>query len=80
MRVTLSVDTNNPYFPKNGISIVQAELAKRMEKALPNAMTSVKSSSLNSIKCDGMKEAQQKIAKSLIEEMFEEADQWLVAD
>lgn len=80
MHVILSIDTNNPTFPKNGLLIVQAELAKRISRNYPQAKVTVKSSSTNGFKFDDVKEAQQKIIKTLVEEMFDEADQWLVTD
>lgn len=80
MKITLNVDTNNPAFPKNGIAIVQAELSRRIGRKLPEADVVVKPASTNGLKFDGMKETQQKIVKTLVEEMFEESDQWLVSD
>ncbi|WON77849.1 DinI-like family protein [Serratia sp. UGAL515B_01] len=80
MRITLSIDTKNPAFPKDSLTIVQNELNRRVSKKLPGAEAVVKSSSISDLKCDDMKEAQQKIARALVEEMFEEADQWLVTD
>ncbi|WP_337263315.1 MULTISPECIES: DinI-like family protein [unclassified Serratia (in: enterobacteria)] len=80
MRITLSIDTKNPTFPKEGVDLAQDELNKRVSKKLPGTEVIVKPASTSGLKFDDMKEAQQKIARTLVEEMFEEADQWLVAD
>jgi hypothetical protein len=80
MRITLSIDTKNPAFPSDGIPIVQTELERRVSKKLPGTEVVVKAASATGIKFDGMKDAQQKVARTLIEEMFDEADQWLTGD
>lgn len=47
---------------------------------LYNAYCLLSFASTNGLKFDVMQEVQQKIVKMLVEEMFEESDQWLVTD
>lgn len=80
MRLVLTIDTKNPSFPKNGITLIQNELEKRIGKKIADVDIIVKSAPGNNMKFDGMKDAQKKLAKSIVEEMFDEADQWLTSN
>jgi len=55
------------------------ELEKRIHRAFPDALVKVKPMQRNAIETDASK-SDKAIMARIIEEMFEEADMWLVAD
>ncbi len=59
--------------------IIKAELTKRVHKVYPDADVRVKPMQANGLNTDASKTEKEKLSR-LLEEMFEESDQWLVVD
>lgn len=58
---------------------ILAELTRRMQSLFPEALVKVKPMQANAVNSDCTKSEKERINR-LIEEMFDEADFWLVAD
>lgn len=79
MFVELIYDKRNVAGLNNANEIIHEELEKRIHRAFPQALVKVKPMQRNAIETDASK-SDKAIMARIIEEMFEEADMWLVAD
>ena len=79
MRVELIFDKRNVSGIPNASEKIEAELAKRVHRMFPDADVKVKPMQANAVNSDCTKTEKEKLNR-LIEEMFEEADMWLVSD
>lgn len=80
MYVELIYDKRNVEGLPNAKALILAELEKRVHRVFPHAEVKVKPLSSDSrIQTDASDNDRAKL-KALIEEMFEEADMWMVKD
>ncbi|QKJ87565.1 DinI family protein [Paramixta manurensis] len=79
MFVELIYDKRNVAGLPGANDIIHQELEKRIQRAFPNAEVKVKPMQRNAIETDASKNDKAIMAR-IIEEMFEEADMWLVAE
>jgi len=79
MRVELIYDKRNVAGLENAGEIIQAELTKRVHRVFPSAEIKVKAMQANGINIDANKQ-EKAVLNHLIDEMFEGADEWLVAE
>ncbi|QLY02905.1 DinI family protein [Citrobacter sp. RHBSTW-00599] len=80
MFVELVYDKRNFEGLKGANDIILGELAKRIHRIFPDADVRVKPMmSLPAINTDASKHEKERIS-STVQEMFEEADMWLVSD
>ncbi|MBQ0957003.1 DinI family protein [Serratia symbiotica] len=69
---------NVAQFPK-AAEIIKSELTKRVHHLFPTADVRVKPMQANTLNTDASKSDKEKLNR-MLEEMFEEADQWLLTD
>ena len=79
MYVELIYDKRHVAGLPNAKEIIHAELEKRIQRVFPDAEVSVKPMQRNGIDTDASKGDKATMAR-IIEEMFDEADQWMVND
>ncbi len=79
MFVELVFDKRNVTGIPNADEIIKAELTKRVHRIFPDAEVKVKPMQANGLNSDASKSDREKLNR-LLEEMFEESDQWLVTD
>lgn len=79
MFVELVFDKRNVAGIPGADEIIKAELTKRVHRIFPDAEVKVKPMQANGLNSDANKSDREKLNR-LLEEMFEEADQWLVND
>ena len=79
MFVELVFDQRNVNGLPNAAEIIKAELTKRVHRIFPDADVRVKPMQANGLNSDANKSDREKLNR-MLEEMFEEADEWLVAD
>ncbi|MEA9393112.1 DinI-like family protein [Acerihabitans sp. TG2] len=79
MRVELIYDKRNVAGLENAGELIKAELTKRVHRVFPTAEVKVKAMQANGINTDANKQ-EKAVLNRLLEDMFEEADQWLVAE
>jgi len=79
MRVELSYDKRNVGGLHNAHELITAELTKRVHNVFPDAEIKVKAMQANNLSSNCNKQ-EKAVLNRLLEEMFEEADQWLVND
>ncbi|ATM95164.1 putative stress response protein [Yersinia frederiksenii] len=79
MRVELIYDKRNVAGLTNANELIKAELTKRVHQVFPNAEVKVKPMQANGINTDASKQ-EKSVLNRLVEEMFDEADQWLVSE
>ena len=79
MKVELVYDKRNVKEIPGANELILAELAKRVHRVFPKAEVKVKPMQANGITTDASK-GDKAILNRLVEEMFDEADQWLVID
>lgn len=79
MRVELIYDKRNVAGLANANEMIKAELTKRVHQVFPNAEVKVKPMQANGINTDATKQ-EKSVLNRLVEEMFDEADQWLVSE
>lgn len=79
MFVELIFDRRNVHGLPNAAEIIKEELTRRVHKIFPDAEVRVKPMQANGLNTDVSKSDKEKLNR-LLEEMFEEADQWLVSD
>lgn len=77
MFVELVFDKRNVDGMDNADEIILAELTKRVHRFFPAADVRVKPMQANDLNTDANKAEKEKLNR-LLEEMFEESDQWLV--
>jgi hypothetical protein len=79
MFVELVFDKRNVTGIPSADEIIKAELTKRVHRLFPEAEVKVKPMQANALNSDASKSDREKLNR-MLEEMFEEADQWLVTD
>lgn len=79
MFVELVFDQRNVNGLPDAAEIIKAELTKRVHRIFPDAVVRVKPMQANSLNSDANKSDREKLNR-MLEEMFEEADEWLVTD
>jgi len=79
MFVELVFDQRNVNGLPNAAEIIKAELTKRVHRIFPDAVVKVKPMQANGLNSDANKSDREKLNR-MLEEMFEEADEWLVMD
>ena len=79
MFVELVFDKRNVSEIPGAAEIIKAELTKRVHRIFPDAEVRIKPMQANGINTDASKSEKEKLNR-MGEEMFEEADQWLVTD
>jgi hypothetical protein len=77
MFVELVFDKRNVAELPGAAEIILAELTKRVHRIFPDAMVRVKPMQANGLNSDANKSDREKLNR-MLEEMFEEADEWLV--
>ncbi|CNE87346.1 DinI-like family protein [Yersinia mollaretii] len=79
MRVELIYDKRNVAGLTNAGEMIKAELTKRVHRVFPGADVKVKAMQANGINTDANKQ-EKSVLNRLVEEMFDEADEWLVTE
>ncbi|HFK7187642.1 TPA: DinI family protein [Serratia odorifera] len=79
MFVELIFDQRNVNELPGAAEIIKAELTRRVHRVFPNAEVKVKPMQANGLNTDASKSDKEKLNR-LLEDMFDEADQWLVTD
>ncbi|ULH10789.1 DinI family protein [Serratia marcescens] len=79
MFVELVFDKRNVADLPGAAEIIKAELTKRVHRIFPGADVRVKPMQANSLNSDASKAEKEKLNR-MLEEMFEESDQWLATD
>lgn len=79
MFVELVFDQRNVNGLPDAAEIIRAELTKRVHRIFPAAEVRVKPMQANGLNTDASKSDKEKLNR-LLEDMFDEADQWLVTD
>jgi hypothetical protein len=79
MFVELVFDQRNVNGLPDAAEIIKAELTKRVHRIFPDAVVRVKPMQANGLNSDANKSDREKLNR-MLEEMFEEADEWLVMD
>lgn len=79
MFVELVFDKRNVAELDGAAEMIKAELTKRVHAIFPAADVRVKPMQANSLNTDASKSDKEKLNR-MLEEMFEESDQWLVTD
>ncbi|WP_410528913.1 DinI family protein [Serratia sp. AXJ-M] len=79
MFVELVFDKRNVNGLPDAAEMIKAELTKRVHRIFPDADVKVKPMQANGLNSDANKSDREKLNR-MLEEMFEEADEWLVTD
>ena len=79
MFVELVYDKRNVDGLTGAREIILAELTKRVHQIFPDAEVKVKPMQANALNSDCTKTEKERLNR-MLEEMFEEADMWMVAD
>lgn len=79
MFVELVYDKRNVEGLANARSIILNELTKRVHRIFPDAKVKVKPMQANALNSDASKHDKERLNR-MLEEMFEEADLWLVKE
>ncbi|EEG5339099.1 virulence protein MsgA [Salmonella enterica] len=79
MFVELVYDKRNVEGLPGAREIILNELTKRVHQLFPDAQVKVKPMQANALNCDCTKTEKERLHR-MLEEMFEEADMWLVAE
>ncbi|EAB2797809.1 DinI family protein [Salmonella enterica] len=79
MFVELIYDKRNVEGLPGARSIILNELTRRVQRIFPDADVRVKPMQANSLHSDASKSDREKLNR-MLEEMFEEADMWLISD
>ena len=79
MFVELVYDKRNVEDLPDAKDIILAELTKRVHKIFPGSDVRVKPMQANALNSDCTKTEKERLNR-MLEEMFEEADMWMVAD
>jgi hypothetical protein len=79
MFVELVCDKRNVEGLPGAKEIILAELAKRVHRIFPNAEVKVKPMQANALNNDGTKTEKERLNR-MLQEMFEEAEFWLVSE
>lgn len=79
MFVELVYDKRNVAGLNNAHAIIEKELVKRVHRVFPEADVRAKAMQANTVNSDASK-SDKAIINRLIEEMFNDADEWLTAE
>ncbi|MEF9675016.1 DinI-like family protein [Pectobacterium aroidearum] len=79
MFVELIYDKRNVSSIRNAHSLIEGELTKRVHRVFPDATVKAKAMQANSINTDASKSDKAIIAR-VVEEMFDESNEWLMLD
>ncbi|MEM6159644.1 DinI-like family protein [Erwinia sp. P6884] len=79
MFVELIYDKRNVAGLPDAQQMILSELEKRIQRVFPDAEVRVKPMQANGVKTDASK-SDKSVMMRIIEEMFDEADQWLVSE
>lgn len=79
MFVELVFDKRNVAGIPGADEIIKAELTKRVHRIFPDAEVKVKPMQANGLNSDASKSDREKLNR-MLEDMFEESDQWLATD
>nr|WP_024967797.1 DinI-like family protein [Pantoea sp. IMH] len=79
MFVELIYDKRNVAGLPGAQQMILSELEKRIQRVFPEAEVRVKPMQANGVKTDASK-SDKSVMLRIIEEMFDEADQWLVSE
>ena len=79
MYVELVYDKRNVAGLDNAAEIILQELTQRVRRLFPDADVRVKPMQMNGLNSDASKSDREKLNR-MLDEMFEEADMWLVAE
>ncbi|WP_241611740.1 DinI family protein [Rosenbergiella epipactidis] len=79
MYVELVYDKRNVAGLDNAAEIILQELTQRVRRLFPDAEVRVKPMQMNGLNSDASKSDREKLNR-MLEEMFDEADMWLVAE
>lgn len=79
MFVELIFDQRNVEGLPDAAEIIKTELTRRVHRVFPDAEVKVKPMQTSGLNSDAKKSDREKLNR-LLEEMFEEADQWLVSE
>ncbi|WP_114193988.1 DinI family protein [Edaphovirga cremea] len=77
MKVELIYDKRNVSGIQNAAELINAELTKRVHRVFPDAEVKVKPMQANGINTDASKQ-EKSVLNRLVEEMFEDAEEWLI--
>ncbi|MGG5215564.1 DinI family protein [Rahnella variigena] len=77
MRVELIFDKRNVAGIPNASEKIEAELVKRVHRMFPDAEVKVKPMQANGLNTQGASKQERSQLNQMLEEMFEEADEWL---
>ena len=77
MRVELSYDKRNVAAIPNAGEKITKELTKRVHRLFPEAEIKVKAMQANGLSTHGVSKQEKSQLNQMLEEMFEEADEWL---
>ncbi|WP_336194777.1 DinI-like family protein [Hafnia paralvei] len=81
MRVEIKIDRRNEKsLPSDGLEQIDRELKKRLNKKHHGTETFARFATATDIVITGGSKEASKIIRKMVEEMFEEADEWLVCD
>lgn len=81
MRVEIKIDIRNEKsLPSDGLEQIDRELKKRLNKKYHGTETSTRFATATDIVITGGSKEASKVIRKMVEEMFEEADEWLVCD
>ncbi|ANI31505.1 virulence protein MsgA [Yersinia entomophaga] len=80
MRIELIYDKRNVGGLTNATDLIKEELTKRVHRIHPEADVHVKAMQANGLNVSGVTKLEKSALNRLIEEMFEEADEWLTME
>ncbi|AMH18701.1 DinI family protein [Hafnia paralvei] len=81
MRVEIKIDRRNEKsLPSDGLVQIDRELKKRLNKKYHGTETFTRFATATDIVITGGSKEASKVIRKMVEEMFEEADEWLVCD
>ncbi|MBF6636566.1 DinI family protein [Rouxiella silvae] len=77
MRVELSYDKRNVAGIPGASEKITQELTKRVHRMFPDAEIKVKAMQANGLSTHGASKQEKSLLNQMLEEMFDEADEWL---
>ena len=81
MRVEIKIDRRNEKsLPPDGLQQIAQELKKRLNKKYVSVETSTRFATATDIVITGASKEAAKVIRKMVEEMFEEADEWIVCE
>lgn len=81
MRIEVKLDRRNQgSLPKNGLAQIEAELKRRVDQNNPGTEVVVRFATATDINLTGFQKEGAKTARKMIEQMFDQSDDWLISD